>query len=441
MASMVYLLFVSFIIIWLGNFSSIYFFGFFYQTPATQLFKFVLIIFSILWLILLKETYLIKKPLFSLYLSLIFVFLLASFLIIIQLNIFGIFICLEIQNILLFAFLSLDKKNIYTYKQIFHYFLLSSFISGIMAMGCALIYTSSGTLDVIYIEHLLVYLKNNFYFLSGTFLLFLGFVFKLGLFPFLFWIPAIFRIAPISGLFVSAVLSKLVYFFVLMSNLHFLFFFYKEFLFFISIISIFFCVFLAIREYTIRGVIGYSSVVQTSFLSFGIPVSSINLNAAVFFYLLIYCLTMCFIIFCIMILERRKSKAKIIYIYELRGIGVSNFMFSICFAIAIFSLAGLPPFPGFFGKLFLVIQLFDSDLIFLALFILIYTLIVMFYYIRLVVLMFSGRLQEVKNEKIGEFISTSITIFIISCFITWNVWVLINYNLLWTIALFLSVFL
>jgi len=310
-----------------------------------------------------------------------------------------------------------------------------------MAMGCALIYACSGTLDIIYLEHIFGYLKNNFYFLSGTFFFFIGFLFKLGLFPFFYWIPAIFRTAPLPGIFVSAVISKLIYFFTLMSNLHFLLVFYGELLIFVSVISILLCAILAMKEYTIRGVVGYSSVVQTGFLALGIPSSSLHLNSAVIFYLLIYCFTMFFIIFCVMLLERRKLKQKIIFIYELKGIGLSNFYFSICFAIAIFSLAGLPPFPGFFGKLFLIIQLFDSGFIFSGLFILIYTLIVMFYYIRLVNLMFSGRLNEMKDEKMGLLISSPWTIFIISSFIAWNIWMLINFNALWTISLFVGTFL
>jgi len=415
--------------------------GFFYQAPATNFLKILLTGITIFWLVLLKEIYRRKKPVFSLYPSLIFIFLFINFCIIINLNLFCIFVCLEIQNILIFALLSLNIRDVINYKQVLHYFLLSSLISGFMAMGCALIYVSCGTLDIGYLYECLYYLKNSFYFLTGSFLILIGFLFKLGLFPFFFWIPAIFRTAPISGLFATTILAKSVYFYILFSSLNFLVLFYSYIIIIVSLLSILICTFLAIRENMIRGVLGYSSVIQTGFLTLVLPFPSLKLNAVIINYLIIYCITMAFIFFFLMILEDRKKDAKIIFIHDLKSIGTINFYFASCFIMAIFSLAGLPPFPGFLGKLFLIIDLWKTGNYLIAIFIIIYTLITMFYYIKFINLMFSGTPASIPEAKNGELNFTNMRVLIIVIFVTWNFWFLFTgCHIIYVGSLFLATF-
>src|ERR1700721_4567626 len=126
-------------------------------------------------------------------------------------DIFGIFLSIEIQNILLLGFLSFNFPNLLSYKQTFQYFLLSAFFSGFMLMGITFLYYAGGTLHFIEICLLADILYENSFFIFGLFLILIGFIFKLGLFPFFFWVPEVFYFCPIIGLIPLVIIVKIVY--------------------------------------------------------------------------------------------------------------------------------------------------------------------------------------------------------------------------------------
>lgn len=437
---LIVLILTIFLIFYMENFNITSFYGNFYKSPSVIIIKIILLILCVLWIFLTKEIFFKRVVLFSLYPFLILVFILVSFLILMYLNLFGIFIGLEIQNILLFGFLSLNIPNTNTYKQVFHFFILSAFISGFFAMGLSLIYFALGTLDAIYIYHCLYFVQNDFFFLLGMFFVFISFLFKLGLIPFFLWVPALFRESPLMGLFLLVIISKIVYFFILVTTMNFLIYLFNFLFIFFAIWSVIIVTPLAIKETTLRGLFGYSSIIQTAFLVIGIQLNTTAAFGSVFFYLLIYSVTMFFIFFCILILERRKFSSKIYEIKDLKGFGSFQRLFAIVFSMAIFSIAGIPPFPGFFGKVVLIYNLVFSGDYICGFFILFYTIFLMFYYVKIVILLFSGSLIDIKEDKIGELIFTNYSICIFVSFVFFNTWFIFNFYKLWVFCLFLVSF-
>jgi NADH-quinone oxidoreductase subunit N len=435
---MVILIICVLIIIWTEQFTVTCFLGSFYKSPFINYVKLIVLSLGMFWVLLTKEIYLRRKLLVSLYPALFVVFILACFLTIMSLNLFVVFIGLEIQNILLFGFLSLNIQSNITYKQVFQFFLISAFFSGFMIFGLTLVYLSATTLDLIYLYHSLSYIRDDWIFLLGMFLFFGGFMFKLGLVPFSLWVPALFRNCPIMGLFIITIISKVIYFCLFITTLNILIYLFKVFFIFFSLWTLIVITPLAIKEETIRGLFGYSTIVQTAFMLLGLQLNTHNSLAATFFSLIIYCITMFVIFMCLVILEKRPYKLKIFEIINLKGLGSHQRLFSYIFTGAIFSLAGIPPFPGFFGKIFLLYSLIEGGDYFSSLLILIFTFFFMFYYVRIPIILFSN--SYFKNRKIMGLEFNSLTLTIFSIFLVFNFWLIFNFYKLWILCNFLLSF-
>jgi len=147
------------------------------------------------------------------------------------------------------------------------------------------------------------------------------------------------------------------------------------------------------------------------------------------------------IFFCVLVLERRKVPARIYAISDLKGFGSFQRLFSITFSLAIFSIAGIPPFPGFFGKVFLIYSLVQAGDFISGLVILFYTVFLMFYYVKIVIILFSGSILDIKENKIGELIFTDFSLLIITIFLVLNIWFIFNFHKIWIFCLFLGCFL
>ena len=146
---------------------------------------------------------------------------------------------------------------------------------------------------------------------------------------------------------------------------------------------------------------------------------------------------MFFIFSFLIILERRLFNEKRIFLADLKGLGSLQRIYSIAFAITIFSLAGIPPFPGFFGKLALLYSLILNGSYLTCIFILISTLFIIYYYVKIVLLIFSGSLEDIPVPNIGESIFTNRTLIIVVFSLYFNFWFLLYYYKIWFFYFFI----
>ena len=121
------------------------------------------------------------------------------------------------------------------------------------------------------------------------------------------------------------------------------------------------------------------------------------------------------------ILSLKKSNSYVEKISELCGLSKSNPIISVCLAIIMLSMAGIPPFIGFFGKFYVFIAAVDSKLYLLAVLGVLASVISAFYYLRIIKVMY---FDDTKDSEIFEFtisseakVILSILMIIISFFI------------------------
>jgi NADH-quinone oxidoreductase subunit N len=393
------------------------------------------IFFSLLWVIFATEVFFRKFVSFTLYFSSILLLFVFSCFAISTLNLFGVFSGLEMQNIIVFGFLSLYIPNIVAYRQTSNYFLLSAFFSGFLLMGITFIYFASGTLDCINLYFLLPYLNFNFYFLFGCFLILVAFSFKLGIFPFFLRVPQVYQFCPLIGLFTLAIFSKIVYLGLFSSIFSFIVFRLNILMMFFLITSMIICTFLAWEEILLRRLFGYSAVIQTSFLFIGLLPGDIDSVTAVFFFSTIYSLNTFSIFVFLVVYERKLSEEKRFGVASLKALSQSQVVFSYFLAFILFSLAGIPPFPGFFAKLYVIFSLIQQKYFFVSFFLISSSIFLMYYYIKLVLLLFSDDFITLFES---EFVFTSLTICLLVFCVLFTFSFIFIYHFLWIFCLYIT---
>lgn len=351
-----------------------------------------------------NENYLnIELPIIIL-ISLIGMFLLVS-----ANDLFIMYLALELQSLALYIICAIKRYSNLSIEAGLKYFILGSFSSAILLLGISLIYGLLGTTN--YYELVIClypeYFYNNIigiYFSIGC--IFIGLLFKLGIVPFHLWIADVFEGSP----------NIITYFFAIVPKIAILFVFYRLFftvfinsltifsifILICSICSIFVGSILALYQIKIKRFFAYSAIVHMGYILLSMSLGSYLSVYVSFYYLFIY-LLVSLNIFTIYLVIYRQDHSPLKNIVDSISILHSNFLLAFLFVIALLSVAGIPPLAGFFGKLYIFSLLMETGNYFLALYVVLMSVLSSAYYIRFVRFIF---FTEIVNEQPITFIIT-----------------------------------
>ena len=263
---------------------------------------------------------------------------------------------LILSNDLILIFLSIELINLSLYLLIgnytsgIKYFLLSSIISTLILLSLSLIYSTYGNLNIDFLLSFNHY-KYNIY---GYLLLLISLFFKLGIFPFHQWSPDLY--SGISFILMIYIQIFIKYgFLILFYNIHSLFLPLFSYILYFSILTIIILTLLLNAQYNIQRFIAISSIAHIGFLI-------LQYEYSYLYYIYIYNITTLLLL----ILFNRFSYINKIFI-----------------TLFFFSLSGLPPLPGFFTKLYILIDLLKLNLISIIIIILLSSIIIASNYINL----------------------------------------------------------
>ena len=143
----------------------------------------------------------------------------------------------------------------------------------------------------------------------------------------------------------------------------------------------------ALGEKIIKRFIAYSSINQMGFLFMGLASGTFEGIRASLFYLLLYILmNLCFFILFLTTREK-KIRRSLIYLSDFNDYAKNNYLYSITLVVILFSMAGIPPLGGFFGKYFLFLHSFEVGHYLLVIVGMITSLIAAYYYLRIIKIM------------------------------------------------------
>jgi len=278
--------------------------------------------------------------------------LLGMFFLISSGNLLMFFLALELATIPVAAMANFDLDKKVSSEAAMKMILSSAFSSGILLFGISLIYGATGTISF---TELPLYLDGSPLQILAFLFLFTAFAFKLSIVPFHLWTADVYEGSPIAVTSFLSVISKGAVTFIFISTLYKVFQPINEvwynMIMILSIASMVIGNLFALRQQNIKRFIAFSSIAQVGFILVGISSNSAQGISSVVYFILIYIFSNLAAFGVASAISSQTGKENI---NDYKGLYQTNPFLSLVLVLALFSLAGIPPTAGFFGKLFLL---------------------------------------------------------------------------------------
>ncbi len=321
------------------------------------------------------------------------------------------FIGVETASIPLATLVAFNKYNQKSAEAGAKYILTAVFSTGISLFGISMIYGSVGTL---YFDDLPARLTGSPLEIMAMVFFAVGLFFKISLVPFHLWTADVYEGAPTSITSYLSVISKGAAVFVLFSI------FVKVFsgmmeqwqtvLYIMIILSITIANLFAIRQQNLKRMLAFSSISQAGYLMLGVISGTAIGMSTMVYYILVYMFSNLAAFGVISAIENRTQK---INRNDYNGLYLTNPALSIVLTLALFSLAGIPPFAGFFSKYFIFTAAFHEGFRVLVFIALANTVISLYYYLLVVKAIFFNK-NEQPIEKFSSDVAVKITLIVCS---------------------------
>ncbi len=300
------------------------------------------------------------------------------------------YVSIELQSLSLYVLVALNRDSLKSSEAALKYFILGSIASAIILYGISMTYSITGSTNYDVISKF-IFNKNNFLLSSfGLILILSGLAFKLSAAPFHMWTPDVYEGAPSSVTTILITLPKIVVLVALIKLLNKPFFFFEslwqQIIITITVLSMAVGSIAALRQENIKRLFAYGTIANIGYVLVGVITNSeLGLSSAIL-YLVIYTLASLGVFSFIMML--RKENTQILNLQALAGFSQSNSLAAVCMIILLLSMAGIPPFAGFFAKFYIFVSAVESDFLFLAIIGVIFSVISAFYYLKIIKIMY-----------------------------------------------------
>ena len=404
------LIFQATVIIFLISAIILYFTPFEIQTNVSGIFirdtfsKFfqILILLSVSCLLFMSKQYLQKNNLFKPEYPILIIFSTLGMMIMISShNFLLLYLGLEIQSLSLYVVSSFRRDNYKSTEAGLKYFILGSLSSGLMLFGISLIYGSTGSINFEIISSMINY--EGFFpgIVAGLVFLICGFAFKASAVPFHMWTPDVYEGSPTPVTAFFATVPKLAAVGVLLRVLFDCFGpiveSWQQVIIIISVLSMFLGSVAAIGQNNIKRLMAYSSIGHIGFVLMGVASGTDKGISAVLIYMVLYIIMNIGVFVFILNMERNGVAVTTINSLNMyNNVSKSQTLF---LTVLLFSLAGIPPLAGFFGKFFIFNAAINAGLSWLAVMGGIASVIAAFYYLRIVYLMYFGLSSDPLSGK------------------------------------------
>ena len=313
------------------------------------------------------------------------------------------FIGLETASIPMAALVAFDKYRHHSAEAGAKYILTALFSSGLLLYGLSLIY---GTVGTLYFADIPARLTGDPLQIMAFVFFFSGMGFKISLVPFHLWTADVYEGAPSTVTAYLSVISKGSAAFVLMAILIKVFApmveQWQEVLYWVIIASITIANLFALRQQNLKRLMAFSSISQAGYIMLGVISGSAQGMTSLVYYVLIYMFANLAVFTVITIVALRAGKFTL---EDYNGLYTTTPKLAFLMTLALFSLAGIPPFAGFFSKFFIFAAAFEGGFHLLVFITLINTIISLYYYLKIVKAMYINK----SDEPIAAFRSDNYT--------------------------------
>ena len=322
-------------------------------------------------------------------------------------DLMALYMGLELQSLALYVVASLRRDSAKSTEAGLKYFVLGALSSGLLLYGASLTYGFAGTTLFSGIIEATAD-GASLGMLFGVVFMLAGFAFKVSAAPFHMWTPDVYEGSPtpVTAFFATApkvaamaLFARVVHdaFGNIVSD-------WQQIVAFLSVISMFLGAIAAIGQTNIKRLMAYSSIAHMGFALMGLAAGTAFGVQAMLIYMAIY-VTMNIGTFAF-ILSMERDGRPVTDIESLRMYSKRQPLRALAMLVLMFSLAGVPPMVGFFGKFYVLRAAYDGGLAWLAVAGVVASVIGAFYYIRIVYFMYFGDEGEQLDSKMNPVLWT-----------------------------------
>ena len=308
---------------------------------------------------------------------------------------------LELASIPIAALAAFERYKNKSAEAGIKFILISAFSSGILLYGLSLIYGTTGTLYFTEVQKL--FAGSNLQILAFIFF-FSGMAFKISIVPFHLWTADVYEGAPVNITSYLSVISKgaaiFIFIILLFTVFPIVMITWQKTIFVTSILTMTIGNLFAIRQQNLKRFLAFSSISQAGYILLGIIGGNQLGMASVIYYILVYIFSNLGAFGVVTAISNATGKENI---NDYNGLYKTNPNLSLIMTLALFSLAGIPPVAGFFGKFFLFTAAAEKGFYFLVLIAVLNTIISLYYYLLVVKAMFINKNESPVEEFRSDF--------------------------------------
>jgi NADH-quinone oxidoreductase subunit N len=314
-------------------------------------------------------------------------------------DLISLYLGLELQSLSLYILAAFQRDSVRSTEAGLKYFVLGALSSGLYLYGASLIYGFAGTTRF---AGLAVFFAHGapaeLGILVGISFVAAALAFKVSAAPFHMWTPDVYEGAPttVTAFFATAAKIAAVALFVrvLVGPFGPLVAQWRQIIVFIAIVSMALGAYAAINQRNVKRLMAYSSIANIGYILVGLAAGNRAGVESVLIYTAIYVAMVIGAFACILCM--RIDGRAVERIEDLAGLGRTQPLLALAMAIFMFSLAGIPPLAGFFGKLYVFLAAIEAQLYALAVVGVLLSVVGSYYYVRIVKIMYF-------DEPTGQF--------------------------------------
>ena len=320
-------------------------------------------------------------------------------------DLISLYVGTEMQSLSLYVLAAFRRDSLRSTEAGLKYFVLGALSSGLLLYGCSLIYGFTGSTSFEALAGLFAAEGPpvSIGVIIGLVFLIAGLAFKVSAVPFHMWTPDVYEGAPtpITAFFAVApkIAAMALFLRAIVVPFSELAPEWQQIIIFISIASMLLGAFAAIGQSNIKRLMAYSSIGHVGYALIGLAAGTEEGFRGVLIYMTIYLVMNVGAFACILCMRHKDGMVE--GIDDLAGLSRTHPLMALAMGIFMFSLAGVPPLAGFFGKFYVFLAAIDAGLYVLAVIGVLSTVVGAYYYLRIVKIMYFDAPAEPFERPIG----------------------------------------
>lgn len=343
-------------------------------------------------------------------------------------DLLALYMGLELASLAQYVLASIQRDNVRSSEAGLKYFVLGSLASGMMLFGMSLVYGFTGSINFDEIAEVLTLISNDklinllvsYGLVTGLIFMLVGFCFKISAVPFHMWTPDVYEGAPTPVTAFFAIAPKMAALFLLSRVLEQPFaelkVFWQQIIVFAAVGSMIVGALGALTQTSFKRLLAYSSIGHVGYALVGVAAGGEAGTKALLVYLTLYLFMTAGAFGCLLMLRRRGKYLE--YISDLSGLSQVHPQFALALCILMFSMAGIPPLAGFFGKFYVFAAAVEQGFYGLAVIGVLTSVVAAYYYLKIVkVMYFDEPVEKLDSADVATRLTVVICVMVVLLFI------------------------